>query len=270
MTLSFLLLGGAVIAVSALALVGLGVYAKVKMDPTSTFSQNVTRLWELNFVYPEPTQEVHREASDRPTRIAVAAKTLKDLQYGDKIRTSGALYTVVSTYTIHKLEQRGSATWVNGGSVYHGLEVHPVDDDPLGRGGGVFIMQLPIRDDRDVQWVVLARVEYEDLDRDAMYGAASAFGKSQGRDQAEFVLKAAEGNWSVRDIGTSRITTNDQGGTFTGSVQVAHVMMRTSDNPRNPHSVAVWFDYRPNDSDGTGDDTLAVGQVIDPQQVTII
>jgi hypothetical protein len=227
-------------------------------------------LWFTSKDVEEAIDAETEPAPDRPTRLAVAGKTLAQLVYGDTVQTNGQLYTVVAAYIIHKLERRGSSDWVPEGSKYKGYELHPIDDDPQGRGGGVFVMQLPVEDDRDVQWVSLNRIEYGDTDRDAMYEAAKTFGKSEGRDQTAFTLKAAEGSWAVRDIGTSSIETGDVGGTFTGTTRVAHVMMRAGTNSRVPHSLAVWFDFRPEESDGTGNDTLAVGQVIDPQQVVII
>jgi len=277
MTIGLLLLGSVIAGAGILSLGGLGVYAKVKLDPGSKFSQDINRLFGLYFTYKGDTSELgevepapDRPAPDRPTRIAVAGKTLMQLDYRDTVKTNGQLYTVVAVYIIKKLVQRGSSNWVPEGSTYKGFELHPVDDDPQGRGGGMFVMQLPTDDDRDVQWVSLVRTEYGDPDRDAMYAAASAFGKSQGRNKSEFTLQAADGSWSVQDIGTSRIETEDAGGTFTGTAQVAHVMLRSGTNIRDPHSLAVWFDFRPEKSDGTGNDTLAVGQVIDPQQVMIL
>lgn len=278
MTVFMLMLGGLIATSGILALGGLGVYAKVMLDPGSSFSQDMRRLFELHFTYRgvaetqagEIQAEAAEPAPDRPTRLAVAGKTLEQLVYGDTVKTNGQLYTVVAAYVISKLEQRGgSKDWVPEGSEYMGFELHPVDDDPQGRGGGFFVMQLPTEDDRDVQWVSLNRIEYGDPDRDVMYEAAKTFGKLEGRNQTAFTLQAAEGSWTVRDIGTSSITTGDVGGTFTGTTRVAHVMMRSGNNTRAPHSIAVWFDFRPEQSVGTGNDTLAVGQVIDPQQVGI-
>lgn len=273
MTIGMMLLGGLIATGAIFSLVGLGVYAKVKNDPSSSFSQDTKRLFQLWFTTRDVEEAIDAEtepAPDRPTRLAVAGKTLAQLVYGDTVQTNGQLYTVVAAYIINKLERRGSPKWVPEGSTYKGFELHRMDDDPQSRGGGMFVMQLPTEDDRDVQWVSLGRIEYRDPDHDAMYEAAKAFGKSQGRDQTVFTLQAAEGSWSVRDIGTSSIDTDDVGGTFTGTSQVAHVMMRSGNNTRAPHSIAVWFDFRPEESVGTGNDTLAVGQVIDPQQVVII
>lgn len=289
MTLGFIIIGLLLILVSVLSAGGILLYWQVKTRPESPFSKQVVRLFELYLISRVPVSKdgdagslteamgldevIAKPAPDRPTRVARSGRKLTSLKHGDHVEVVGQLFVVVARYKVHELQQfPPSNRWVPTGRAFDALELHPLDDDPTAVGGGIFVIQLPLDDGQNTRWLLLQRQEYLDADRQTMYAAASAFGKSQGRDRTVFNLQVTgEASWSVVDIATSRFVTEDDGGTFVGSVQVAHVTMdNTAAGSRDPQGLMIWFDYRLPDPEGSGGDLLGVGSEIDPQQVRII
>jgi hypothetical protein len=255
------------------------IYWWVKFHPESHFSQEVKRLFAVYLLTVEPEKvldEVVDPPQDRPTRLARASKRLKKLAYGDHIEMLGAIFTIVAVYLVKELRHAAGEEWTHdpsqGDQEFGGAELHPMNDDPQGEGGGFMLVQLSLTDGAKPRWLLLKRYEYTAAERDEMYAAAKAYGRSMSAhlsdssaavDRTPFRLDTVDGKWAVSTIGNSQWVTSDEGAYFPESVRVAHVLALAGGlDETDPNSVLVWFDGR---DPGTAGDWLGIGQVVDPQ-----
>lgn len=279
MTFGFNLLGLALATLGASAGAIIFVYWWVKIRPESPFSKEVKRLLTVYLLTTEPEEVIVEEADppqDRPTRLARASKRLKRLVYGDHVEILGTIFTVVAAYLIKELRHAAGEEWTHdpsqGDQKFDGAELHPMDDDPQGEGGGFMLVQLSLTDGAKPSWLLLKRYEYTAAERDEMYTAAKAYGRSMSArlndasvavDRTPFRLNTVGGEWVVSTIGNSQWVTSDEGAYFPESVRVAHVLALAGGlDVTDPNSILVWFDGR---DPGTAGDWLGVGQVVDPQ-----
>lgn len=279
MTLGFNLLGLSISAIGAIVGTGIYVYWWVKFHPESPFSQEVRRLFSVYLLTTEPEKVLNEAADppqDRPTRLARASTRLKRLSYGDHVEILGTIFTVVASYLVKELRHAAGEEWTHdpsqGDQKFDGAELHPMDDDPQGEGGGFMLVQLSLTDGAKPRWLLLKRFEYTAAERDKMYAAAKAYGRSMSArmsdssvavDRTPFRLDTVDGEWAVSTIGNSQWATSDEAAYFSESVRVAHVLALAAGlAPTDPNSVLVWFDGR---DPGTAGDWLGVGQVVDPQ-----
>ncbi|KXK08491.1 MAG: hypothetical protein UZ21_OP11001000692, partial [Microgenomates bacterium OLB22] len=115
-------------------------FGLMKWRPEMEFSRRAKRLVDMYKLQTQPEEVLGVEAvasAPRPTRVARATKSLRDLKAGDKLMYAQQLYTVVARYMIQPMRQpSGSSSWVAEGAKMVGYYLYPVMDDPRSKPGG--------------------------------------------------------------------------------------------------------------------------------------